>query len=97
MAITATNTLTVPEKTYPEWWIRQLMIGAPDPAGRATAHIVLAPYNSLTPEICADNTRFVTINIDDVFALAGTTTEVASAMTALFAAVDKVGKDRSVL
>ena len=78
-------TPAVPSVTADGIWITSMNINAPSATQPIRATIMVAPFVSGTGEIL--RTLQKPIIIDDVTAKAGSTPEVAAAMTAIYAAV----------
>ena len=86
--ITLQNPINVPAQqaqVADSLWITNLSVFAPSSSGKVKVIATLCPMVSSNGNLLSDKSKKLTI--DDVLTLAQTNSEVAAAMTALFAAV----------
>lgn len=88
MPINNPNPITIPPvagTTADALWIKSLTINAPSTTGKVAAVAQIVPYSSSTGVMLNEQVKLLTI--PDVFAAAASDTHLATAMTALFTAI----------
>jgi hypothetical protein len=87
MPINAPVPVTIPAKTFPHFYIRELYIGGL-PDGKIRAQITFIPFNSETNEYDLRGEFSKTIVCEDVAGAAAVMPAVAQAYTAILEAAD---------
>lgn len=107
MAITSSNPVTVaaqPEAVYNVWWVARLYVGSDDASKPTTASVVYrlgridSTSGNFVPYLDA-NGDFIDrlLQVDDLFALAATNTDVANLITQLLGVAGALGMGQNVI
>lgn len=101
MAIPATKPTNVPAQSarvYDKWWMTQMMVQAGDPNKKVRATVMLKKYATLPDgSFELEDGQATTVVIDDLFHVAQSNTDVATAISALMTAVASYGASKGVL
>jgi hypothetical protein len=94
--ITGANPVTKPAVTFDSYWISTLNVMAPHPDKKARAHVSLKAYASTPKEDGTHDSDDKTVNvmIPDLFAAAAGDADLAAALHAVFAAIEKIAKQQ---
>jgi hypothetical protein len=90
----AADPISRPAVTYDRYWLQTLVMQAPSPTQKATATVILAPYSQADGSLLGQT---VTLAVDDLFARAATDAQLAGAMAALVAAVQRLAADQGIV
>lgn len=94
MAIQPENTIVIPAKTADKLWVTYFNISSFSTSNPIPVTIKLTPYSSETGELFNDYTK--TLEISDIYALAENDPVIASGISGLYAAIEKLSKDNNL-
>ena len=80
----------VPSATYDTYWLKRLVISAPDLVTPVTVVITLLPYNSTTGETFPD--YIIEWPINDILTLCQSDSILANTVSTIFAEVQRQGQ-----
>ena len=98
MPITGTNPITIPSKTFSDYWITELHVNSDIPSGKSQASVTLRPFAvEEDGSITFGATEPIVMTIPDLFGAAANNSDVAAAMSAIYAAVQSLAQVQGLI